>query len=108
METVLRAGLPTSQALLLEELRRRSRKGKPHHTLPVWACQPLHAGLWAEELLALMAAAFCSRDGQEVAVVYYREGYVPSNYNQQVSTHCLLLEAVAGVCNTPWSCPGWG
>lgn len=54
-----------------------------------------------------MAAAFCSRGGQEVAVVYYREGYVPSNYDQQVSTHCLLLEAVAGVWNTPWSCPGW-
>lgn len=55
-----------------------------------------------------MAAAFCSRDGQEVAVVYYREGYVPSNYDQQVSTHCLLLEAVAGVWNIPRSCPGWG
>lgn len=31
-------------------------------------------------------------DGQEVAVVYYREGYVPSNYNQQNWEARLLLE----------------
>lgn len=29
---------------------------------------------------------FHSRDGQEVAVVYYREGYVPQVYDEQVST----------------------
>ncbi|NXX80727.1 GSHB synthetase, partial [Urocolius indicus] len=31
-------------------------------------------------------------DGQEVAVVYYREGYVPQNYNQQNWEARLLLE----------------
>ncbi|NWZ24317.1 GSHB synthetase, partial [Asarcornis scutulata] len=31
-------------------------------------------------------------DGQEVAVVYYREGYVPTNYNQQNWEARLLLE----------------
>ncbi|OXB58249.1 hypothetical protein ASZ78_011574 [Callipepla squamata] len=31
-------------------------------------------------------------DGQEVAVVYYREGYVPSNYDQQNWEARLLLE----------------
>ncbi|XP_062460081.1 glutathione synthetase [Pezoporus occidentalis] len=31
-------------------------------------------------------------DGQEVAVVYYREGYVPSNYNEQNWEARLLLE----------------
>lgn len=37
---------------------------------------------------AVNAAGFSSRDGQEVAVVYYREGYVPKNYDQQVSADC--------------------
>lgn len=30
--------------------------------------------------------ALCFRDGEEVAVVYYREGYMPRSYNEQVST----------------------
>lgn len=34
---------------------------------------------------SVSASGLCSRDGQEVAVVYYREGYVPSNYDEQVS-----------------------
>lgn len=34
------------------------------------------------------AGGLSSRDGQEVAVVYYREGYVPKNYDQQVSADC--------------------
>ncbi|PKU35504.1 hypothetical protein llap_14192 [Limosa lapponica baueri] len=38
------------------------------------------------------ASGFCSRDGQEVAVVYYREGYVPKNYDQQNWEARLLLE----------------
>ncbi|KAM6248712.1 glutathione synthetase isoform 2-T2 [Porphyrio hochstetteri] len=33
-----------------------------------------------------------NRDGQEVAVVYYREGYVPKNYDQQNWEARLLLE----------------
>uniref|UniRef100_A0A670K274 Glutathione synthetase n=1 Tax=Podarcis muralis TaxID=64176 RepID=A0A670K274_PODMU len=32
------------------------------------------------------------RDGEEVAVVYYREGYVPKNYNKQNWEARLLLE----------------
>uniref|UniRef100_A0A8B9MEJ8 Glutathione synthetase n=1 Tax=Accipiter nisus TaxID=211598 RepID=A0A8B9MEJ8_9AVES len=38
------------------------------------------------------ASGFCSSDGQEVAVVYYREGYVPKNYDQQNWEARLLLE----------------
>lgn len=37
---------------------------------------------------AMNAGGLSSRDGQEVAVVYYREGYVPKNYDQQVSADC--------------------
>jgi len=38
---------------------------------------------------AVNASGVFSRDGQEVAVVYYREGYVPKNYDQQVSAECF-------------------
>lgn len=41
---------------------------------------------------------FHSRDGQEVAVVYYREGYVPQVYDEQVSTHPPAPETTAGHC----------
>nr|XP_025956929.1 glutathione synthetase isoform X1 [Dromaius novaehollandiae] len=38
-------------------------------------------------------------DGQEVAVVYYREGYVPQNYNLQVSTDCCGLRSCSAQQN---------
>lgn len=84
-----RCQLPVPQAL--SRRSRAAQEAKQKGRMPSEPCQP---PWW---LLALMAAAFCSRDGQEVAVVYYREGYVPTNYNQQVSTHCSLPEAL-------WQC----
>lgn len=44
---------------------------------------------------SLSTSGFLSRDGQEVAVVYYREGYVPQNYDQQVSTHLPAPETTS-------------
>ncbi|XP_025050433.1 glutathione synthetase isoform X2 [Alligator sinensis] len=38
-----------------------------------------------------------NRDGQEVAVVYYREGYVPKNYNKQNWEARLLMESSKAV-----------
>lgn len=57
------------------------------------------------------ASGFCSSDGQEVAVVYYREGYVPKNYDQQVSTdrsscpRCGLASEFEMPCDPRGLCP---
>lgn len=48
---------------------------------------------------SVSTSGFHSRDGQEVAVVYYREGYVPQVYDQQVSTHLPAPET------TSWPLP---
>lgn len=56
-------------------------------------------------------SGFCSSDGQEVAVVYYREGYVPKNYDQQVSTDhsscpcCGLASEFEMPCDPRGLCP---